>query len=93
MLESIGPSYQPDKPSPNKDEQPIAQTSEMHDSQGYRFSFFARIRNKQNKRDGKEDKHEYTEENAVELQLSPEAMEKIKRQRYLKKIRNSKQGK
>ena len=93
MLESIGPTYQPDKPTPDRDESPIGQASEMHDSHGYRFNFFARMRNKQNKRNGKEQKREYTEDEPVELQLSPEAVEKMKRQRHLKKLRNSKKGK
>ena len=88
MLEPIGPSYQPDKPSSQKDEKPIAQTSESNDSEGYRFNFFSRMSQKQKEDKGKDKKKQYCEDQAVDLKLSPEAIEKMKKQRNLKENKN-----
>ena len=81
MLDPLSPSHQSDKSSPEIPEKALQDPSEVHDNKGYRFNFFGKApQKKQNKNESKQQKA-YNESNAVELHLSPEAQERIKKQR------------
>ena len=93
MLDPLSPNYEPDKPSLETPEKPLQDPSEINDNQGYRFNFFGRaLGKKKKKKDESKKKNTYNETNAVELQLSPEAQEKIKKLRLIRKQRNDNKG-
>ena len=86
MLDPISPFHLPKPPGDPQDDTPLGKTQESHDNEGYRFRFFQK--GKRKKQVGKKGEtpqgKEYNEENAVNIDLSQEAIEKIERQRHLK---------
>lgn len=84
MLEPISPSHIPEKAPRTNEEKPLAETDNIEDSEGYRFSFFNRSKKKKKHSDASTDKNVYNEESSVRLNLSPEAEKELERQRRLK---------
>jgi hypothetical protein len=93
MLEPITPSHRPEKPTIAKDEKPLGQADNIGDSEGYRFNFFGGPKKKKQskKKDAAEAKNVYNSENAVKLNLSPEAESELEKQRQLKEKNSKKQ--
>ena len=92
MLEPISPSHIPEKPQPPKEDQPLPKMQESGDSEGFRFVFYRRGKKKSQEKQSDETDDTsssvlYNEEQAVNLNLSPEALAKIERQRRLKEKR------
>lgn len=97
MLEPLSPNHIPEKIPEEKEDQHVEAAKAARssaDGGGSRFNFFRRSKKrKQSSRNGESDASSvYNEEEAVNLQLSPEAIEKLKRQRELKKNKNNQDG-
>jgi len=93
MLEPLSPSHIPEKTPEIQEDKHLNPTEPTGDSAGYRFNFFSRSKKrKQSGKTGESDSSSvYNDDNAVNLQLSPEALDKIQRQRDLKKKRRKNQ--
>jgi hypothetical protein len=89
MLEPISPFHNPQKPKPTQNDTPLGKSEEANDNEGYSFRFFHRKKKEDlpTKEDEKQSENEYNllEDNAVNVSLSPEAIQKNQRQRQLKK--------
>lgn len=97
MLEPLSPSHIPDKIPEEKEDAHVEAAKAAKaaaDGGGSRFNFFRRSKKrKQSAHNGdSEASSVYNDEEAVNLQLSPEAIEKLKKQRELKKNRKNQDG-
>ena len=95
MLDPISPFHLPKGPGESKEDTPLGRTQESADNEGYSFRFFRKGKKTKKvtkKKDETLDVKEYNEEEAVSIDLSPEAIEKIERQRYLKEKINKKKS-
>jgi hypothetical protein len=95
MLDPISPFHIPKGPGEPNEDTPLEKTQESTDNEGYSFRFFGKgkkIKKVTKKKDETNDVKDYNEEDAVNIDLSPEAIEKIERQRNLKKNINKKKS-
>ena len=93
MLEPLSPSHIPDKPTEINEDAKLKASEEIGDSNGYSFNFFKRSKKrKQSQKNGESsDSSVYNQNNAVNLELSDEAQQKLQRQRELKRNRSKNQ--
>lgn len=91
MLEPLSPNHIPEKLPEVNDDSKLKAAEQAGDSEGFSFRFFGRSKKKKQskKNSASSSSSVYNESNAVNLELSPEAQEKLQRQRDLKNKRKN----
>ena len=93
MLEPLSPTHIPDQTPEVNEDKHLNPADAAGDSEGFSSNFFKRSKKrKQTKKDDESSSSSvYNQDNAVNLQLSQEARDKIQRQRELKNKRRKSQ--
>jgi len=91
MLEPLSPNHIPNKLPEVKEDSELKPAEQTGDSEGFSFRFFGRSKKKKQseKNSASDSPSVYNDDNAVNLELSPEAQEKLQRQRDLKNKRRN----
>ncbi len=87
MIEPISPNPSSEKIPENPPEKELEPTTNEDDSGGYQFNFFSKSKKKSKefqKINATLPNKVYNDDNPVNLQLSPEALEKLEKQRNLR---------